>query len=177
MTLSVESRTRRTVILCRRCLGHIACYRAGWHTKRFRVQRDFWRSANSAFIDIAILEWCKLFADRRGKHHWSNTVADDQAFIAGLYSRLKFSEAQFREYLESVKHARDKFIAHLDEEHVLYVPFMRPARASAAYLYDYLITGSVSAQWFRHDGLTPASELYKLSYQLAIREYYAAENR
>ena len=50
-------------------LRNIAFYRAGWDGTGVRVSREIWKSANSAFIDIAVLEWCKLFADHGGKHH------------------------------------------------------------------------------------------------------------
>lgn len=171
VTLSVEDRVRRTVILCAHCLRNIAFYRAGWNHKEFRVKREFWIDANGSFVDIAVLEWCKLFADRRGKHHWSKTVENPESFLAGLYARLGITHAEFLDYVQTVKHPRDKFIAHLDDERVMYVPFMRPARASAAYLHDHLLTDAGSRKWFRDEERTPALERYKLWYQHAYREY------
>jgi hypothetical protein len=32
-------------------------------------QGGFWREAHGNFFDISVLDWCKMFADREGKHH------------------------------------------------------------------------------------------------------------
>jgi hypothetical protein len=70
--LTTEDRVRRTAILCEHCLRNIAFYRAGWYRQsKIRVSRQFWIGANGNFMDIAVLEWCKLFADAKGQHHWS----------------------------------------------------------------------------------------------------------
>jgi hypothetical protein len=171
--MSEEDRVRRTVILCRHCLRNIAFFRAGWRvgSGSTRVRRQFWIAANGAFMDCAILDWCKLFADPGGKHLWSKTVADKNGFAAALYSRLRLTESEFSAYVKTFKHPRDKFIAHLDVEDVMYLPQLRVARASAAFLYDYLLNDASTAHWFRHDGNPSAQDFYKACYEHAISEY------
>lgn len=40
-----------------------------------------------------MLEWCKLFADKKGKHYWGNVVTDKVGFKAGLLKALGIDEA------------------------------------------------------------------------------------
>jgi hypothetical protein len=177
--LSDEDRVRRTVIVCGHCLRNIAFYRAGWRADKtdVRVRRQFWVAANGAFIDSAILEWCKVFADANGKHYWSKSVADQTGFAAALHRRLRLTEAEFAAYIETFKQPRDKFIAHLDAEPIMYLPRLRVARASAAFLYDHLLNDAFTAQWFRFDERASARVLYNVCYNHAVHEYRLAADR
>lgn len=172
--LSDQARVRRTVILCGHCLRNIAFYRAGWRAGKDRVHRQFWIAANGNFMDSAILEWCKVFADPKGKHYWSKSVADNAAFSIALYRRLHITQSGFADYTETMKHPRDTFIAHLDAEHTMYLPFLRIARASAAFLYDHLLTDPSTARWFTQDRRYSARELYRECYEQAVEEYRRA---
>ena len=172
--LSDEDRVRRTVIVCRHCLWNIAYFRAGWRKGKIRVRREFWAAANGNFIDAAILEWCKLFADPNGLHRWSRSVADEAAFAAALYRRLRLTEPEFAAYIQTFKHPRDKFIAHLDGEPTMNLPWLRPARASAALLCDYLLNDPSTGRWFRFHERTSAGEFYANCYEDAVSEYRRA---
>jgi hypothetical protein len=169
-----EDRVRRTVILCRHCLWNIAYYRAGWRKGKLRVRRAFWVGANGNFIDAAILEWCKLFADPKGLHRWRKSVAVQTEFAAALYRRLHLTESEFAAYIQTFKQPRDKFIAHLDAEPTMYLPWLRRARASAALLCDYLLNHPSTAHWFRFDEKTSARDFYANCYKHAVAEYQRA---
>ena len=177
--MSDEDRVRRTAILCGHCLRNIAFYRAGWLPTRsdIRVRRQFWIGANGAFIDLAILEWCKLFADPKSQHYWSRSVADKSAFAAALYRQLRLTELEFAAYIESFKQPRDKFIAHLDAEPTMSLPRLRVARASAAFLYDHLLNDASTAHWFKFDPRPSAVQFYSVCYDLAVYEYRRAAER
>jgi hypothetical protein len=172
--MSDRDRVRRTVILSLHCLRNIAFYRAGWRANNFRVRRQFWIAANGAFMDSAILEWCKLFADPNGKHRWSRSVDDKAGFAEALYRRLRFTEAQFSAYAKTFKHPRDKFIAHLDEEKLMNIPRVRVARASAAFLHDYLVGGPATSRWFSSTERESARQFYSFWYRKAVSEYRRA---
>jgi hypothetical protein len=175
MPLTARDRARRTATLCGHCLRNIAFYRAGRHRLKLRITREFWKGANGNCIDLALLEWCKLFADSKGKHHWSKTITDQKAFMLGLHARLGYSEAQFNAYVESVRHLRDKFIAHLDDEKTMFFPLLRPARASVAYLFNELLTGKDAKQWFTPQEAHLASKVYSHMYKHAVGEHRAAQ--
>lgn len=100
--MSTRDRIRRVVILCCHFARNLAYYRIG-QSEEYRVLLDpeqtananFWRLANSDFIDVCVLEWCKLFADERGKHHWKAVVTNPVEFKAGLLDRVKLDDASF----------------------------------------------------------------------------------
>jgi hypothetical protein len=172
--LSDEDRVRRTVILCRHCLWNIAYVRAGWSRGKIRVRREFWVALNGNFIDAAILEWCKLFADPSGLHRWSKSVADQTDFAAALYHRLRLTESEFAAYIQTFKQPRDKFIAHLDAEPRMYLPWLRPARTSAAFLCDYLMNEPSTGRWFQFHEKTTSRVFYANCYKHAVSEYRQA---
>lgn len=166
-----EQRIRRVAILCCHCLRNIAFYRAGWQHGNLRINRQFWVNANGGFLDAAVLEWCKLFAERDGQHHWRRIVSNHAAFSNGLYAHLGISQKEFRNYAKPILRYRNKFVAHLDEELVMQIPRMRLARKSAAYLYDYLLNDPTAKTCLK-DARHSASEYYAIMYRLAHQEYH-----
>jgi len=170
MALSRKDRTRRAAILCCHCLRNIAFYRAGWNGGRPRVDREFWRNTNSGCLDIAVLEWCKLFMDRPGKHHWRKVIDQEADFHAALLARLRLSDAEYLEYALSIKGYRDRFVAHLDEDPVMMIPRMRIARRAVAFLYEHLRSDSATSHYLP-DANRSAAQFYAFWYQHARFEY------
>lgn len=68
--LSQHERIRRVMILCCHALINFAFYKSGWKIRQPLARNQFWVEVNGAFLDRAILEWCKLFADKKERHHW-----------------------------------------------------------------------------------------------------------
>jgi hypothetical protein len=134
-----RQRLRRVGILCCYFIGNLAFYRA-WHIAgRPRQNEHFWVAANGAFLDIAVLEWCKLFGDPRGKHYWAKVVTNADEFRAGLLHRLAISNAAFDTYIREMRTYRDRFVAHLDDDEQMQIPRLRIARRSTTHLYDHLV--------------------------------------
>jgi hypothetical protein len=81
---------RRSVLLCVLFLRNLAYYRAGQGQQGRHLLDpseptvNFWRQANSNFIDMCVLDWCKLFADKQAVHHWRKIVSDPAKFEADL---------------------------------------------------------------------------------------------
>lgn len=169
MSVTSEERIRCIVILCCHCLRNIAFYRAGWKRQELRIQRQFWVNANANFLDVACLEWSKLFADSNGKHHWKRIVGD-QPFSSGLFDKVKMDQKEFKSYIKLVLRYRNKFVAHLDEDKVANIPHLRTALRSAAYLYDYLRDDPTAKQHIpevKHS----AAEFYAKQYRHVYQEY------
>ena len=166
-----ENRARRALILCCHCLRNLAFYRAGWKHGHIRVARQFWVNANGNFLDTSVLEWCKLFAEWDGKHHWRRVVPDRRAFVVGLCATLRITSKQFRNYAISVQRYRNKFVAHLDEEPTMYIPRMRLIRKSAAYLYDHL-RNDPTTQPYLQDVRHSSAQFYAVMYRHAWGEYH-----
>jgi hypothetical protein len=134
-----EDRIRRTAKLCCHCIRNIAFYRA-WHElgQPFRASQ-FWINVNSNFLDVAVLEWCKLFADAKGKHHYGKVTEDPNHFRKALFTGLKIEQSDFEKYLETVRAYRDKFVAHLDNLSVMSIPHLDLAKDSTNFLYQSLL--------------------------------------
>ncbi len=63
-----RERLRQVKILCCHFLRNLAFYKAGWRKGELIFKDQFWVNANGNFIDVCVLEWCKLFGDKRGQH-------------------------------------------------------------------------------------------------------------
>lgn len=133
-----EERLRRVALLCCHCLRNLSYYRAGWRDGHLVRNDDFWKTANNNFLDIGVLEWCKLFGDTGDRHHWTNVVTDEARFLAGLPHETAASAAEFDTYISEMRRYRDKFIAHLDNDLVMHIPALDIAAHSISYLYGYL---------------------------------------
>ena len=143
-----RERLRRIAILCHNCARNVAYYRAGRHEGRtvFDEARNIFATINSNFLDIAVMEWCKLF-DHGEEHGWGKVISDGDAFKTGLLTDLGIDEAEWNAYFKKMRTYRDKFLAHLDREKVMYPPQMDIARASVIYYYNYLLQ-------YENDGAT-----------------------
>jgi hypothetical protein len=105
--LAHRDRKRRVVLLCTSFVRNVAFYRAAWSdeaqpllSERNPKDANFWRQVNGNFIDIAVLDWCKLFGNskdtarkRLEKHHWRRVVSDPEVFEAKLLAHLQIDGA------------------------------------------------------------------------------------
>lgn len=168
--LSQHERIRRVMLLCCHALRNFAFYKSGWKSRQLQATNQFWVEANGAFLDRAILEWCKLFADGKGKHHWKRVIKDPAEFESTLYKHLRLSKREFQLYIKKVLRYRDKFIAHLDEDRVMYIPRIKIARNAAAFLYDYLRKDPIACQSIQ-DANLDSVDFYSAMYQQGFFEY------
>lgn len=177
--LTEGERVRRVARLLRYCIDNVACYRAGWATnskgeRHVVVQRNFWIRANGNFLDIAVTEWCKVFADRKSKHHFARVVPEPATLLAGLTAALGMDEAAYDALIAGVREYRDKFVAHLDDLRVMNIPLMQPLLDSAIFVYDTLCTNEATVVHLT--GLQPdAREFYDQRFAEALAEYRRAE--
>ncbi len=136
--MTKNERVRRVALLCCHCARNVAYYRAWWDGKELVTNDDFFRNANSNAVDIAVLEWCKLFSDPGGKHKWCKVVPEPDQFMPELYAQLAIDKNFFDEHCEKTKTYRDKFLAHLDEERCMHIPDLTIVLKSVIFLYGIL---------------------------------------
>lgn len=136
--MTKAQRLRRIAKLCLHCIRNMAYYLQR-RESLLHQRENFWRTVDGNFIDMCVLEWCKLFADTRGKHYWQKVVTDENAFFQGLLSEVACTEDQFNNYIDTMKTYRDKFLAHLDDENTMNIPVLDKAKKSVFYLYKYLL--------------------------------------
>ena len=99
------------------------------------------------FLDICVLEWCKLFAEERGsKHHWRRVIDDRDRFEADLYATLNVTADEFVDLIKKAKHYRDKFVAHRDEDRIMRPPNLDLPKKSVVFLYERLVPHATAKQ-------------------------------
>jgi len=116
-----------------------------------------------------VLEWCKLFADRdNGKHHWRRVVENPDRFEADLYATLGVTADEFTTLIMKIKHYRDKFVAHLDEERTMLLPALEMAKSAIVFLHERLVQQAGEyGDWLR---LPTAPEELSQGFAQASRE-------
>jgi len=116
------------------------------YLKRALTQTDpdphlnFWRVIHGNLLDMAVIDWCKLFGSDDEQHqqvHWKNVFDDHDRFRSGLFQYLGITETKWRDYWTQMKTYRDQQAAHLDfsNRDVTHYPVLDLAIASSCYYY------------------------------------------
>ena len=132
-------RLRRVLILCNHTVRNLAFYRSGWKEKQPVFEGDFGRTVNSNFLDVSVLEWCKLFADERDPHCWRNIATNPTDFESNLLQSLGHAPDEFSTFIRIARTYRDKFIAHLDNEETMRIPVLDPILRSVFFYYQHVL--------------------------------------
>lgn len=149
--LTRNERLRRVVLVCCHFMRNLAFYRigrnypSGWAIKPLKPNADFWRTANGNFLDVCVLEWCKLLGDKRGRHFYGNIVSDVTRFETELLRHLNIDAVNFDSYRNSIRDYRDKFVAHLDFDRIMNIPFLDVARSSVEFYHAHLVNHEVQS--------------------------------
>jgi hypothetical protein len=128
-----RDRLRRVVLLCAHFSRNLAYYRAG-HDRLTNASSSFWITIDANFLDAAVLEWCKLLGDPKGKHFWAEVVTDPSRFEAKLLSHLGIRPGELAGYVK-MRAYRDQFLAHLDDLSEMEIPFLDRARAAVNFYH------------------------------------------
>lgn len=139
-----RDRLRRVVLLCAHFTRNLAYYRAG-HGRLTKTSPPFWLTVDGNFLDMAVLEWCKLLADPKGNHFWAKVVTDKAHFEAELLSHLGVGEGEFASYIGQMRDYRDKFLAHLDDLNQMDIPMLDRARAAVEFYHRYVVQHEAGA--------------------------------
>ncbi|QDQ24937.1 hypothetical protein FNU76_00455 [Chitinimonas arctica] len=175
-TMTREKRLRRVAILCCHFLLNLAFYKSGYRNGRpifkDRLKDPFWVAANNNFLDTCVLEWCKLFGDKRGKQYWGRhgIITDPVAFHDALLCAIGLTSNEFEDYIKGMQSYRDKFVAHLDLEETMEIPKLRIARKSVSFLYDYMLANENEGDYF-NDARPKAVYFYR-EHRLQSRGIY-----
>jgi len=140
-------RLRRVALLMAgflRNLAYLRAFRDAYPRVPLDWTRDFWVTQGGNCTDIAILEWCKLFADKRDKHHWSQIVTAPEAFSHWLLAQLRMDQPEFTDYVTSVRRYRDKFVAHLDSDNTMDIPMLDIAERAVFFYHQHLTSREVA---------------------------------
>jgi hypothetical protein len=164
-----RERLRRVTILCFSFVRNLAYYRTGnqypggWKTAPLLSTASFWRTANGNFVDLCVLDWCKLIGDSKDPHSWERVVSNKADFKAKLLAHLNVTEFEFEDFRRSMREYRDKFIAHLDSELEMNVPSLDLAKASAEFYHGYIVANEIQPGDL--SGLADTTNKLQLGYQ------------
>lgn len=132
----------------------IAAFVCNVHFKRalYEIDRDphlnFWRMIQGNCLDIAVIEWCKLFGSDNKSYqpaHWKIQVPykEHDGFRRRLLGALKLSEEAWEDYWVEVKGYRDNHAAHFNQNYLnkpdSRYPELTTALEAAYFYYEYLI--------------------------------------
>jgi hypothetical protein len=141
-----QERLRRVALVCSHCTRNLAYYRAGWAGKNLvTASTQFWRTVNGNCLDQCVLEWCKLFGDKRGEHFWGEIVSDATAFETRMLQHVGIGANDFKKQVDEIRRYRDKFVAHLDSDHVMSIPKLDVAKASVRFYHSHLVSTEAQA--------------------------------
>ena len=170
MHMTKRTRLRRTGILCCHCLRNMAFYRSWYAAGTPFKDKQFWVTAKDNFLDVTILEWCKLFGDAHGKHYYLKAVDDPTQFRMEMLSHLAATEDAFADYVDQMRTYRDKFVAHLDDLNTIQVPYLTIAKSSTIFLYQRLLAQEAANDTF-HDAPKSATDHFNLFFSQGKAEY------
>ena len=100
---------------------------------------NFWRLIHGGFLDLPVLDWCKIFGSNAEPTHWKGVVHDIDKFKNDLFSYLEITQAEWVEYWNHMKDYRDELVAHYDlDSDVSTYPSLDLALRSSYFYYDCL---------------------------------------
>ena len=105
-------------------------------------QLNFWRIIYGNLLDIAVLEWCKVFGTDDQSTHWKTVVPEGErdAFRQSLFNHLGIDNAKWCKYWEGMIAYRNNHAAHNnDEKRSENYPQLDLALEASYFYYDYLI--------------------------------------
>ncbi len=103
-------------------------------------QQNYWILIFNNFLDMAVLEWCKVFGSHGEPTHWKNLVDDHTSFRTGLLRRLELDEDKWEAYWKDMKEYRDYQIAHYKKPpNLTNYPSLDIALEASYYYYEWII--------------------------------------
>jgi hypothetical protein len=103
---------------------------------------NFWRLIHGNQLDIAVLEWCKVFCSDAEATHWKKIVppTNHDQFRDGLFSAVGVTADEWAAYWNEMKAYRDNLVAHhIELNRVANYPVLDLALKSSFFYYSYLI--------------------------------------
>ena len=104
-----KERIRRAALICCHCTRNVAYYRAGWESGELIDKTEYGATTNSNFIDLGLLEWCKVFGNHEEKHHWKNIVSNKISFRENMLETINVDIKGLKTHWKKVLTYRNKF--------------------------------------------------------------------
>lgn len=119
--MNASDRARRAAMLCCYFARNFAYFSVFRSSPALR-EDGFWLTVHGNFVDVCVLEWCKLFGNRNGKYHWMNVTSDPETFRRELLDVHGIDDAELKRLWNEGKDYRDDFVAHTETQETTSVP-------------------------------------------------------
>lgn len=139
---------------------------------------NFWSEISHNALELAILNWCHLFGQRKDHLHWSNVLKSKELFKEELLSYLEVTEEKWTEYWGQLKKYRDKDVAHVEIINYSMIPSLEIAIHSVAFYYSK-ITNEIFVQYPSPQPRMDFYEIYEKclsSYEKPAKKSFIATN-
>lgn len=103
---------------------------------------NFWRLIHGNQLDVAVLEWCKVFGSDGEATHWKTIVPipNQGQFRDDLFRAVGVAASEWAAYWNEMKAYRDNLVAHhIELNRVANYPVLDLALKSSFFYYCYLI--------------------------------------
>jgi len=167
MPMTRKQRLRRVALLCIHFTRNLAFYRAINDLIPAKHEGDFWITMEGNCVDVAVLEWCKLFGERNGKHSWQEIVDDPDTFRSNLQLALAITQTDWNDCWSELRTYRNAFVAHLGDEHTMDVPAMDLPRRMVTFYYNLVLGSDGSTDYFP-DFPADLDDYYDRCYSVAV---------
>lgn len=132
------------------CIANIASYKSMIefnknNNGKLKINRNYWNLVNRNFYDSAIIQWCIIFTESNGAHHWKSIFINKDEWKSEMLHAINISTDQYESQAKQIKEYRNMYVAHLDDgtENLIH-PFTEMILQSSKYLYDYIINNNVT---------------------------------
>jgi hypothetical protein len=78
-------------------------------------------------------------SNTKGQHHWRKIVTDGIVFKASLLNHLELDEANFQQYVDTMRTYRNKFVAHLDSDRTMNIPKLDVAKRAVWFYHAHIV--------------------------------------
>jgi len=97
----------------------------------------YWQVIHGDLLDVAVVEWCKIFGADREPTHWKKVVDDHDSFRRELLTFVGVDDATWSEYWKTMKAYRDAEVAHkFKNPDLTHYPSLEIALQSSYFYYS-----------------------------------------
>lgn len=180
--MNKKTKVRKGCLLCLSFARNYAFYKAAFNEDWTHfvggmpsLSNQFWNVTTGNYIDVAVMEWCKLFGnERQEKFHWKSVVKNKALYKTQLLDMFEEGDPEWLGYREDMLIYRDKFVAHLDEENQYIIPRLEKALKLVVFHYEYLLQHENEDGFFL--GKIPNIQTYFQQHFDMAREVYQKHN-
>ena len=119
--ISSADRARRAALLCCHFARSFAYYSIFQRSPDLDKE-GFWLTIHGNFVDVCVLEWCKLFGSDSGEYYWKKTLSAPDVFKRELLDMHHINNAALDIIWKEIKDYRDKFVAHSEHHETTIIP-------------------------------------------------------